>query len=202
MGKLWKGMAAALVLTVAGFLLFMWATAWPAEARRGLVASFLHSFSSSHAKTPYRHHRHRRAVRSIQSPVQATKPVLAPQVPDKGNTLNLGPLNVVHFGNGWGRGLASWYGGEFDGRKTACGNLYAKFALTAASRDIPCWSVVQITNLTNGKHVNLTITDYGPAVSTGRIMDLSQGAARVLGIERPGLGQVDIQILSRGKSGR
>jgi len=76
-------------------------------------------------------------------------------------------------------GKASWYGKRFQGRTTASGEDFNMFELTAAHRQLPLGTYVKVTNVRNGKWVIVRINDRGPYVS-GRIMDLSYGAARML----------------------
>jgi len=92
------------------------------------------------------------------------------------------------------RGVASWYGAQFHGRKAANGELFDMDALTAAHRTMPLGSVVRVTNLINGKHLHVRITDRGP-YEKGRILDLSRRAAMQLGMEREGLTYVQIEIV-------
>jgi rare lipoprotein A len=94
-------------------------------------------------------------------------------------------------------GIASWYGPGFQGRPTASGEQYNQNALTAAHRTLPLGSKVQVTNLTNGKSVQVRINDRGPFVR-GRVIDLSRGAAGRLGIVRRGTSRVRVQVLRRG----
>jgi rare lipoprotein A len=92
------------------------------------------------------------------------------------------------------RGVASWYGAQFHGRKAANGELFDMEALTAAHRTMPLGSVVRVVNLHNGKHLYVRITDRGP-YEKGRILDLSRRAAMELGMEREGLTYVQIEIV-------
>lgn len=91
-------------------------------------------------------------------------------------------------------GVASWYGGRHQGRRTASGARFDTAALTAAHRSLPFGTVVRVENFANGRRVALRITDRGPYVA-GRIIDLSQAAARCLGLERRGVGLVGLTIL-------
>jgi len=92
------------------------------------------------------------------------------------------------------RGVASWYGESFHGKQTANGELFDMESLTAAHRTLPLGSVVRVVNLANGKHVHVRITDRGPYVS-GRILDLSRGAAARLGMMEGGLSLVRVQLV-------
>ncbi len=91
-------------------------------------------------------------------------------------------------------GVASWYGPGFDGRPTASGQIYDENDLTAASNLIPLGSRVMVTNLDNGRSVQVTINDRGPFVK-GRKIDLSHKAAEVLGMIGPGTAPVRIDVL-------
>lgn len=87
-------------------------------------------------------------------------------------------------------GIASWYGPNFHGKLTANGETYDKNGMTAAHKTLPLNSMVVVTNLENGKQITLRLNDRGPFVD-GRIIDLSQGAAKAIGIA--GLGKVRVQ---------
>jgi rare lipoprotein A len=90
-------------------------------------------------------------------------------------------------------GIASYYGDQFQGRTTASGTPHDQNALSAASRDLPLGTKAQVTNLENGKSVEVEIKDRGPYVR-GRVIDLSKRAARALGIgSREGLARVIVQ---------
>jgi rare lipoprotein A len=91
-------------------------------------------------------------------------------------------------------GTASWYGPGFAGHRTACGSIYDEWASTAAHLHFPCGTVLRITNPRNGRSEIVTITDRGPYVR-GRVIDLSRGTARRLGLETAGLGEVLIEVL-------
>jgi rare lipoprotein A len=88
-------------------------------------------------------------------------------------------------------GIASWYGGRFHGRRTASGEVYNKYAYTAAHRTLPFGTRVRVINLENGRSVVLTVNDRGPFVR-GRIIDVSQRAARALGFMRRGIVRVRV----------
>lgn len=92
------------------------------------------------------------------------------------------------------RGVASWYGGKFHGRKTASGERYNKNELTAAHRTLPFGTLVRVRNLDTGLEVIVRITDRGPWIR-GRIIDLSEAAARRIGMLEAGLANVDIEVL-------
>jgi rare lipoprotein A len=98
-------------------------------------------------------------------------------------------------------GVASWYGPGFDGHRTASGEVYNQEELTAASTVIPLGSRVMVTNLDNGRAVEVRINDHGPYVN-GRKIDLSHEAARTLGIVTPGTARVRIDVLSQPEGTR
>lgn len=91
-------------------------------------------------------------------------------------------------------GHASFYGRELAGRRTASGEVFRPDAMTAAHRSLPFGSRVKVTNHSNGREVVLRITDRGPFVR-GRIIDVSHGAARVLGFAGQGTTRVTIERL-------
>jgi rare lipoprotein A len=92
-------------------------------------------------------------------------------------------------------GLASWYGRRFHGKLTASGEIFNQEKFTAAHRTFPWGSRVKVTNLANGKSVEVRINDRGP-FGKGRIIDVSRAAARVLGMVGSGITTVRIEWLS------
>ena len=93
-------------------------------------------------------------------------------------------------------GLASWYGPKFHGRRTANGEVFNQEKFTAAHRTLPWGSRVKVTNLDNGKSVDVRINDRGPFGKGGRIIDVSRAAARALGMVARGIITVRIEWLS------
>ncbi len=93
------------------------------------------------------------------------------------------------------KGGASWYGNKFHGRRTASGELYSMYGLTAAHKTLPIPSYVRVRNVRNGKEVIVRVNDRGPFVS-GRVIDLSYAAAIKLDIAAAGVGQVEIARLT------
>jgi len=96
------------------------------------------------------------------------------------------------------RGIASWYGNKFHGRKTSNGERYNMYAMTAAHKTLPIPTYVQVTNLDNGKHVIVRVNDRGP-FHANRIIDLSYAAAKKLDIVGHGTGRVEIRALEPGQ---
>ena len=97
-------------------------------------------------------------------------------------------------------GLASWYGGKFQGRRTASGEIFDTHGLTAAHRSLPFGTRVLVTNLENGRSVEVRINDRGPFVA-GRVIDLSLAAARAIGLAGRGVSAVRLEVLAANKPG-
>src|SRR5579862_3089362 len=91
-------------------------------------------------------------------------------------------------------GTASWYGPGFDQQLTADNEVYDMNQLSAAHKTLPLPSVVQVTNLQNGRSLRLRVNDRGPFVD-GRIIDLSRRAAQLLGFESSGTAPVRVRIM-------
>ena len=100
-------------------------------------------------------------------------------------------------------GLASWYGIDFHGKKTATGETYDMFSVSAAHKTLPLGTTVRVTNLENGRQLELVVNDRGPFVD-GRIIDLSYASARLLGMADNGVAKVRVEgigenpVLARG----
>ncbi len=99
------------------------------------------------------------------------------------------------------RGLASWYGRDFHGRRTANGEIYNMYAMTAAHKTLPLGTWVRVYNLRNKRQVVVRINDRGPFVRN-RIIDLSYKAAKKLGIVGPGTAPVKIVALGVASGAR
>ena len=95
------------------------------------------------------------------------------------------------------RGVASWYGKRFHGQKTASGETYDMYAMTAAHPILPIPSYARVTHLRTGKQVIVRINDRGPFHS-GRVIDLSYAAAYRLGLLGTGSGEVEIESIVPG----
>jgi rare lipoprotein A len=93
-------------------------------------------------------------------------------------------------------GIASWYGREFHGRKTASGETFDMHALSAAHRTLPFGTVIRVTNLDNFKSIKVRVNDRGP-FSGNRILELSYGAARELGFAAQGTAPVRIETMEK-----
>ena len=96
------------------------------------------------------------------------------------------------------KGKACWYGPGYEGRRTASGEVLNGNAFTAAHRKLPFNTIVRVTNLNNGREVKVRINDRGP-FKGGRIIDLSEAAARELGMIQEGIVPVRIEVLRLGR---
>ena len=97
-------------------------------------------------------------------------------------------------------GLASYYGPGFQGERTANGEVFDQRKMVAAHRTLPLGSVVRVTNLDNGRQVELRVIDRGPYGKNrrkGTIIDVSKGAARRLDFVDEGLVRVRVEVLER-----
>ncbi|MDP3426332.1 MAG: septal ring lytic transglycosylase RlpA family protein, partial [Humidesulfovibrio sp.] len=88
-------------------------------------------------------------------------------------------------------GTASWYGIDFHGKKTATGEVYDMFGVSAAHKTLPLGTKVRVTNLENGRELEMTVNDRGPFID-GRIIDLSYASARLLGMADNGIAKVRV----------
>lgn len=93
-----------------------------------------------------------------------------------------------------GSGMASYYGNELAGNRTASGERFNPGELTAAHRTLPFGSMVRVTNTSNGDSVVVRINDRGP-FSHGRVIDVSHAAAREIGMHRSGTARVKLALL-------
>lgn len=92
------------------------------------------------------------------------------------------------------RGIASWYGPDFHGKRASSGEIYNMYAMTAAHPTLPIPTYVQVTDLENGRKAIVKVNDRGP-FHDGRVIDLSYAAARKLGILQRGTGPVEVRAL-------
>jgi rare lipoprotein A len=91
-------------------------------------------------------------------------------------------------------GLASWYGGKFQGRQTASGEVFDTNQFTAAHKSLPFGTIVKVTSLESGQTTVVRINDRGPFIP-GRIIDLSRAAAAAIGLAGQGVARVRIETL-------
>ncbi len=95
------------------------------------------------------------------------------------------------------QGVASWYGGIFQGRKTASGETYNTYAYTCAHKTLPFGTMLKVTNLSNNKSVTVRVNDRGPFVDN-RIIDLTYAAAKDLDMIRQGTAEIRLEVLEGG----
>ena len=139
----------------------------------------------SFASRPYRgpkKNAHRKTLKSVPNAPQRSAPGAVTPVA-KGHTE---------------RGIASWYGDPYHGRRAANGEVFDMNEMTAAHRTMPFGTWVKVDNETNGKHVNVRITDRGPFVAD-RIIDLSRGAAEEIAMLRAGIVMVKLTVIDPPK---
>lgn len=98
------------------------------------------------------------------------------------------------------RGIASWYGSKFHGRKTANGEVYDMYAMTAAHRSLPIPTYVEVTNLENGRQIIVRVNDRGP-FHDNREIDLSFAAAGRLGMLEKGTALVEVRAIDPSAPG-
>ncbi len=109
---------------------------------------------------------------------------------------------VLPTSNGYHeRGVASWYGSKFHGKRTSSGEPYDMHLATAAHKSLPLPSYVEVKNLDNGRTMIVKVNDRGPFHS-GRIIDLSYAAAIKLGVDKTGTANVEVRSIDVGSSKR
>lgn len=95
--------------------------------------------------------------------------------------------------------MASWYGPGFNGKRTANGERYNMNGISAAHKTLPFGTIVRVTNMNNGRSLNVRINDRGPFVKN-RIIDLSKGAAKKLDMIAAGVVPVKLKVIKYGPS--
>jgi rare lipoprotein A len=142
------------------------------------------------------------STRTVQADARLSRPALTapPASPAfSGTPASLAPKNEAEAATAdLLHGVASWYGGVFNGRHTASGERFDMYAMTACHPTLPFGSLVRVVNLENQRSVVVRITDRG-YLFDGRVIDLSYGAAKRLEMIKPGLTQVRLEVLSVGK---
>ena len=142
------------------------------------------------------------SVAPVVTPLHDTpEPLIDPKSPsvsppsNPGTVVPFEPQLVVRPSRFVQTGIASWYGPGFHGKRTANGEIYDQNALTAAHRSLPLGTQVMVTNLKNGRAIEVRINDRGPFVEE-RVIDLSLAAAKSIGVYAPGTAPVRIEVLS------
>jgi rare lipoprotein A len=181
--------------TAAALALLLGNCAASTSGNRTPVAASLNSSSSSNASAP-------------SSPQTSAVPANAANesIPRGGGAFKLGnPYTIngqtyypAHDPNYRADGIASWYGRDFHGRKTANGEVYDMNAISAAHPTMPLPSYARVTHLENGRSIIVRVNDRGP-YAKGRIIDLSTGAAKALGSHGQGLAPVRVEYVGRAQ---
>lgn len=127
--------------------------------------------------------------RSAETPPAVTRPTPASLTPQEEAQQRGDKLH----------GVASWYGGKFNGRLTASGERYNMYAMTACHNTLPFGSIVRVEDLKNHRSVVVRINDRG-YLYKGRIIDLSYGAAKKLKMAKAGLAPVKLHVISLGET--
>ena len=126
-----------------------------------------------------------RIMMALALPLLLAAPAIAQESREDGDALG----KVI------GSGMASYYGNEFAGKRTANGEKFNPHGLTAAHRTLAFGTKVRVTNLTNGKDVVVRVNDRGPW-GRGRVIDISLGAAKKIGMHRSGTAKVRMTLVS------
>ncbi|MBU2488642.1 MAG: septal ring lytic transglycosylase RlpA family protein [Proteobacteria bacterium] len=142
----------------------------------------------------------RRPYPPAPSPAPAPAPVPSPGAPPPATQRPYKVLGhwyspLPHARGFTQTGVASWYGKDFHGKKTANGETYDMHAMTCAHKTLPLGTLVQVDNLDNGRSCQLRVNDRGPFVA-GRVVDLSYSAAKTLGVVGPGTARVRLTALA------
>lgn len=156
--------------------------------------------------TPTENEVARVASRRNEGPANNTSPILAYASSSPSERLytppstGVAPSGSPYEGRRWkvtavSYGLASWYGGKYQGRRTANGEVFDMYQYTAAHRTIAFGSKVRVTNLSNNKSVIVRVNDRGPFTNDGRIIDLAMQAAQDIDMVKQGVGRVKLELL-------
>ena len=130
----------------------------------------------------------------------SARPATAPSAASANRPASAHPVDVdgLDTSNAYQIGVASYYGKKFHKRLTASGETFNMYKLTAAHRVLPLGTIARVTNLTNGRWVEVKVNDRGPFIE-GRILDLSFAAALELEMVEAGTTKVMIEILKTAK---
>jgi rare lipoprotein A len=140
--------------------------------------------------------------RAADSSANAGKPgaPVSGGAPNGGVTAHLGPVPAGESSDARAigpveMGMASWYGVPYHGRRASNGEIYDMYGFTAAHRTLPFNTVVRVTNLVNGKQVDLRVIDRGPFVEN-RVIDVSLAGARAIDMVGPGTVRVKVEVMA------
>jgi len=133
--------------------------------------------------------------RRFRGPFSIVKRILPAVLVSVFSACSSNPEPMPSVSAGWSeKGEASWYGPGFHGKQTASGEVYDMEAMTAAHRRLPFGTRVEVENLDNGRRTVVRINDRGP-FAHGRIIDLSRGAAREVGMLGSGVAEVRLRVV-------
>ena len=155
----------------------------------GIISDAPHQSVSRSAISPPESRRDNPPIDQPQTDTPSLESPSAAIIPRSPGTREASPPTIVEAG------LASWYGKKHQGKRTASGEVFDQKKFTAAHRSLPWGSIVKLTNLANGKSVEVRINDRGP-FGKGRIIDVSRAAASVLGMVESGVARVQLELLS------
>jgi len=139
-------------------------------------------------------------TRTVQADARVPRPVATSPVVVANATPQMTPAPVEKPKSKLLKGIASWYGDQFDGKKTASGETFNQDEMTACHPSLPFGSEVRVVNLRNHRSVVVRITDRAELVK-GRVIDLSHAAAEKLNMTSAGVARVSIEVLSLGHPG-
>jgi rare lipoprotein A len=153
-------------------------------------------FTGACSSSPYRDSAPKREVNvaGIPDAVPRDEPITRAGNPAKYTVLGRTYYVKQSSDNHVEKGIASWYGTKFHGRKTSNGEIYDMYKMTAAHKTLPIPTYVEVTNLKNGRSVVVRVNDRGP-FHENRIIDLSYVAAKKLGIAANGTGLVEVRSI-------
>ncbi|MGA8784337.1 MAG: septal ring lytic transglycosylase RlpA family protein [Polaromonas sp.] len=135
----------------------------------------------------------KRILEKLQKPFRAKDAALPSELPAESAVVDEKYQLTGEAARELERGHASWYGGQFHGRRTANGETYDKYALTAAHKTLPFGTIVRVRSLALGREVDVRINDRGP-FAPGRVIDVSQAAAEALGLMGTGVAEVSLNV--------
>ena len=159
--------------------------------RLAVVLALILPAAPGHTETPAMDAPQAVAAQGITGSVTGIQHGSDAAVPDADSASDDG---AAQAGTDLGSGTASFYGRQFNGRRTASGERFDMSELTAAHRSLPFGSRVRVTNLANGESVVVRINDRGPFHSS-RVIDLSRAAAEQIGLVGRGSGKVELALL-------
>jgi rare lipoprotein A len=136
--------------------------------------------------------------KTLKDASKATKQAVKSAKKNVKKTLSLADKHKDTPRSHYQSGMASYYADEFNGRRTANGERFDNTAMTAAHPSLPFGTLIEVTNMRNGKKVVVRVNDRGP-YTHARVLDLSRNAARQLGMHNTGTAKVKVAVLDKNK---